>query len=62
MIDLELGAIIIGAFAFGVFVGAAAGFEGGSDAWRAETVQRGLATYCPTNGEWAWIGECDNDR
>ena len=27
--------------------------------WQVETVQRGLAQYCPMTGEWAWIGECD---
>lgn len=26
--------------------------------WRRETVERGLAQYCPTTGEWAWKGEC----
>jgi capsular polysaccharide biosynthesis protein len=27
--------------------------------WRTDTVNRGLAIYCPNNGEWAWKGECD---
>lgn len=26
--------------------------------WKHDTVQRGLATYCPTDGQWAWVGEC----
>ena len=26
--------------------------------WKADTVQRGLAMYCPDDGEWAWNGEC----
>ncbi len=26
--------------------------------WRADTVQRGLAIYCPDDGQWAWVGEC----
>jgi hypothetical protein len=26
--------------------------------WRAETVARGLALYCPESGQWAWVGEC----
>ncbi len=27
--------------------------------WRTETVQRGLAIYCPQDGQWAWVGECE---
>ena len=27
--------------------------------WKSETVDRGIATYCPTDGQWAWNGECD---
>lgn len=27
--------------------------------WRQETVNRGLALYCPNDGEWAWKGECE---
>lgn len=27
-------------------------------AWKAKTVERGLAMYCPDNGQWAWNGEC----
>jgi hypothetical protein len=27
--------------------------------WKADTVQRGLAMYCPDNGQWAWNGECE---
>ena len=26
--------------------------------WQREAISRGLATYCPDNGEFAWIGEC----
>jgi hypothetical protein len=26
--------------------------------WETETVARGLAMHCPTNGVWAWNGEC----
>lgn len=26
--------------------------------WKLETVDRGLALYCPMDGEWAWNGEC----
>lgn len=27
--------------------------------WRSDTVERGLAVYCPDNGHWAWKGECE---
>jgi hypothetical protein len=52
MDDLGLGVVlglIVGAVAFGFTV------ESG---WRTDTVNRGLAIYCPTDGEWAWVGEC----
>ena len=26
--------------------------------WKQSTVDRGLAIYCPTDGQWAWVGEC----
>ena len=26
--------------------------------WKADTVERGLAMYCPDNGQWTWVGEC----
>jgi hypothetical protein len=26
--------------------------------WKEDTVHRGLAMYCPTDGQWAWNGEC----
>ena len=26
--------------------------------WQADTVERGLAMYCPDDGRWAWNGEC----
>jgi len=26
--------------------------------WKIDTVDRGLALYCPNDGQWAWNGEC----
>ena len=26
--------------------------------WKLAAVDRGLALYCPTDGQWAWNGEC----
>lgn len=57
----------IPAAAVGIFVGMVFGlgltfplgvtFERGG--WQQTTVERGLAQYCPLNGEWAWKGECE---
>ena len=50
-------------FVMGLFVGLLMGTfigDGASDfGWEQRTLQRGLAIYCPTNGQWAWLGECD---
>jgi hypothetical protein len=27
--------------------------------WKHDTVERGLALYCPMDGQWAWNGECE---
>ena len=27
--------------------------------YREAAIQRGHAMYCPTTGDWAWMGECD---
>lgn len=27
--------------------------------FKAAAIERGYAEYCPTDGEWAWKGECD---
>ena len=45
--------------ASGIVIGGIIGFVATTAAWRAETVERGLAIYCPADGEWAWIGECE---
>lgn len=48
-------------FIIGLFVGVCfmGGFAWLSERnWHHETVARGLAIYCPENGQWSWIGEC----
>ncbi len=40
---------IMGALVFGIMV---------NEGWRTDTVNRGLAIYCPIDGNWAWKGEC----
>ena len=46
--------------AFGLFVTWVGGSLAATSYWKSEIVERGLATYCPKNGEWAWIGECND--
>lgn len=28
--------------------------------WQAEAIERGYALYCPADGEFAWVGECED--
>lgn len=52
MTELFLGvcfAVLIAVMAWGVT----------NTLWKIDAVERGLATYCPNDGEWAWAGECD---
>lgn len=47
---------------FGLFCGvllAIASWGVTNDCWKRDTVDRGFAIYCPTDGQWAWNGECD---
>lgn len=30
--------------------------------WEKDLVQRGYAQYCPLDGEFAWNGECENEK
>jgi hypothetical protein len=52
-----------GGFAFGVTVAfltiGAVTYSTGKNGVRSEAIDRGYAAYCPKNGRWAWIGECD---
>lgn len=27
--------------------------------YQKQAIERGFAQYCPHDGKWAWIGECD---
>ena len=44
-------------FCFGLMVAVVA-WGVTNNLWKQDTVQRGLAIYCPTDGQWAWVGEC----
>ena len=28
-------------------------------AWESAAIERGYGLYCPHNGEFAWVGECE---
>ena len=44
--------------ALGLFTGALVIGNAVNEGWRTDTVNRGLAIYCPIDGNWAWKGEC----
>jgi hypothetical protein len=50
-------------FLFGMFFGLAFGIAATATIntvdWRSDLVTRGLAIYCPLDGNFAFIGECD---
>lgn len=35
------------------------GKQDGIEQVKTEAIQRGHASFCPLNGEWAWNGECE---
>ena len=47
-IGILVGAIFIGALTYWI----------NNELWRSDTIERDLAIYCPTSGDWAWKGEC----
>jgi hypothetical protein len=48
---------IFGAVA-GLIVGCALFGSMINSGWKTDIVNRGLAIYCPTDGQWAWVGGC----
>lgn len=30
-----------------------------SSVWQSSAIERGFGLYCPNNGNFAWIGECE---
>lgn len=57
-----IGATTLGLI-FGLFFGILTTFWFGitneRNHWHRNTIERGLAQYCPNDGKWAWKGECD---
>lgn len=27
--------------------------------YKAQAIERGYALYCPADGDWAWVGDCE---
>jgi hypothetical protein len=52
-------------FIWGALMGVAfAGFVVGNhtdNLWKERLTDRGLALYCPLDGQWAWKGECSDE-
>ena len=48
---------------FVFMVGVSVGFSGTSvllsHTFRGAAIERGYALYCPMNGKFAWVGECN---
>lgn len=56
---MEDGVILFVAFAIGLTVGGITAGLMVNDDWRNILSQRGLSTYCPQDGRWAFKGECE---
>ena len=56
--------MVVGAILTGFVIGALFGtlFVGtlSNNKWEANTIERGLALYCPKTGDFAFTGECDD--
>lgn len=50
----EIGAFLLGAL-FAFVIGAALGFDQEARSWEQNMIDRELAIYCPTDGEFAFI-------
>lgn len=56
--------ILVAVVAVSIFVsfniGGSLGRTDATNIMRTEAISRGYAMYCPDDGEFAWIGECDD--
>ena len=43
----------------GGFIGMIVGANLGAGSYKAQAIERGYALYCPADGDWAWVGDCD---
>jgi hypothetical protein len=52
--------LAIAAFAtLTLIMGASVGHREASRVYKSGAIERGYAQYCPTDGAWAWKGECE---
>lgn len=54
----DMGLIIIG-FIVGFIISGTLGTLLTSNEWKYELITRNLAIYCPDNGKFAFVGECE---
>lgn len=47
-------------FCAALFLGAVIGSTTTREYWERQSVERGYALHCPSNGGFAWKGECDD--
>ena len=50
---------IIAGFVIGCLMGLWVMTDAANSMWRSEAIERGYGLYCPNNGQWAWVGECE---
>lgn len=53
------GTLLIFTALVGLTIGATFGVGMTESAWRYDVIERGMGLYCPTTGEFAFMGECE---
>lgn len=48
---------LVAAFCFGLTLGLLIS----ESRYQKQAIYRSYALYCPDSGDWAWIGECENE-
>ena len=55
------GMFLLFVLCFGLASGIAIGHNIASSFYKEQAISNGYALYCPTDGKFAWQGECAND-
>ena len=58
MNETEKTLVLLAAILFIALLVSLFGFGMREEAFKSQAIERGYALYCPTNGVWAWEGEC----
>jgi hypothetical protein len=53
------GILLIIVLCIGIAAGFGLGSEHAGSDYEEQAISRGYALYCPTNGDFAWNGECE---